>query len=659
MLQSALALRKVLQVTKDGNAIMFLRYASLFESQPRVVRVPKQFRIGASSDNDIQLKGRFIDPCSVIIRKVASGWEILVHGANGCEVNGRTICSGDSIQVEEVASFSIFPYTFHFEQQRVSEQRKVPLISHQTHEVVRLIHVELLRQLDIESNATKAPSTFEDLLKVERLIEAVAKKVGLVDGAYRECQSYLSGECVRDELLKTILSGNEQRDSLRQPNTDFWMQLVSQLPEREADLQTLVNFCARAIFTGNEESISERIAAIEQNFWRAWQVVSRKLMEDSSLYLSMRQLKKQVKDILYGFGPLEDLLRMPTVSEIMVNASDEIFIEKGGVIQNSGRRFLSDEVTTAVIERIVATVGRRIDTAQPMVDARLRDGSRVNAVIRPLASKGPCITIRKFSGRRFSLDALVSAGTLSENVAEFLRGAVRAQKSILVSGGTGTGKTTLLNCLGLEIPQTERIVTVEDTRELQLHHPNVVNLEARDSNSEGTGKVSICDLVRNALRMRPDRIVVGECRSSEALDMLQAMNTGHDGSMTTIHANTPNDAMARLEVLVRESGLPADAIRKQIASAFHVVVQLERHHSGQRYITEVSEVQRKVDPHTGHVRVKPLFVRSSQADGFQLIPTGRLPSFAVDIIQQGYMNPQIFFQDLDAQPAASLTGDFA
>lgn len=638
---------------------MYLRYASLFESQPRVVRVPRQFRIGGTSDNEIQLQGPFIDPCSVIVRKLSSGWELLVQGANGCEVDGRSICSGDSIQIDDLGSFSIFPYTFHFEQQRHTEQRKAPLISHQTHEVVRLVHIELLRQLDIESNATKAPSTFEELLKVERLIEAVAKKIGLVDGNYKDCQNYLAGECVRDELLKTILSGNEQRDSLRQPNTDFWMQLVSQLPDRETDLQTLVNYCARAIFTGSEETVSERIAAVEQNFWRVWQVVSRKLMEDSSLYLSLRQLKKQVKDILYGFGPLEDLLRMPTVSEIMVNASDEIFIEKGGVIQNSGRRFLSDEVTTAVIERIVATVGRRIDTAQPMVDARLRDGSRVNAVIRPLASKGPCITIRKFSGRRFSLDDLVSAGTLSENVAEFLRGAVRAQKSILVSGGTGTGKTTLLNCLGLEIPQTERIVTVEDTRELQLHHPNVVNLEARDSNSEGAGRVSICDLVRNALRMRPDRIVVGECRSSEALDMLQAMNTGHDGSMTTIHANTPKDAMARLEVLVRESGLPADAIRKQIASAFQVVVQLERHHSGKRYVTDVSEVLRKVDPQSGHVRVKPLFVRSSPADGYELIPTGRLPTFTVDMIQQGYMNPKIFFQDLDDQIAPTLIGDLA
>jgi len=347
---------------------------------------------------------------------------------------------------------------------------------------------------------------------------------------------------------------------------------------------------------------------------------------------------------------------MPTISEIMVNASDEIFIEKDGVIQNSGRRFLSDEVTTAVIERIVATVGRRIDTAQPMVDARLRDGSRVNAVIRPLASKGPCLTIRKFSGRRFSLDALVAEGTISENVAEFLRGAVRAQKSILVSGGTGTGKTTLLNCLGLEIPATERIVTVEDTRELQLHHPNVVNLEARDSNSEGAGRVSISDLVRNALRMRPDRIVVGECRSAEALDMLQAMNTGHDGSLTTIHANTPYDAMARLEVLVRESGLPADAIRRQIASAFHVVVQLERHHSGKRYVTEVSEVVRKVDPKSGQVRVKPLFTRSAVTDGFHLVPTGLLPTFATSMIQQGHMKPEIFFQEQVTVSTARLLG---
>jgi pilus assembly protein CpaF len=623
---------------------MFLRYASHFESQPRVVRIPNQFRIGSAESNDVVLLGPYIDPCAAVIRKNPTGWEIHAHGPNGVQVDGRTLRSGDTAAVREITSFTIFPYVFHFERQLAEAERKEPLIAHQTHEIVRLVHVELLKHLDIESYATKPPASLDELLKIERLIEAVSKKVGLIDGRFQNCQSYLAGECARDEMLRTILAGRQDQQSVRPANYDVWMQLASQIPNREEELQRIVAYLGKVIFADTSKNISEQISAIEALFWEKWTLVYAKLPEDSRLYFSLRQMKKQVKDILFGFGPLEDLLRMPTISEIMVNASDEIFIEKEGIIQNSGRRFLSDEITTAVIDRIVGTVGRRIDTSQPMVDARLCDGSRVNAVIQPLASKGPCLTVRKFSRRTFSLDTLVNEGSISDNVAEFLRGAVRAQKSILVSGGTGTGKTTLLNCLGLEIPRQERIVTVEDTRELQLNHPNVVNLEARDNNSDGSGKVAISDLVRNALRMRPDRIVVGECRGAEALDMLQAMNTGHDGSMTTIHANSPFDAMARLEVLVRESGLPADAIRRQIASAFHVVIQLERLSNGKRCVTEVCEVTRKIDSRTGLVRLKSLFARRPTADGFHLTPTGRLPSFACSMIDAGQMNPAIFFQ---------------
>jgi pilus assembly protein CpaF len=362
-------------------------------------------------------------------------------------------------------------------------------------------------------------------------------------------------------------------------------------------------------------------------------------------YLADRHLKKLVKDTLFGFGPLEDLLRLPTVNEIMVNACDEIFIEKNNILQKSGRTFLSDEVLKAIIERIVNRVGRRIDTAQPMVDARLPDGSRVNAVIPPLAVKGPCLTIRKFSRERLRMDDLVKCDTISPQVVEFLAACVKDRRSILVAGGTGAGKTTLLNCLASYVSTRERIVCIEDTHELTLDHPHVVFVECRDSNSEGKGRIAVSDLLRNALRQRPDRIIVGECRGDEALDMLQAMNTGHDGSMTTIHANNPADALLRLEVLVRDSGLPSDAIRRQIVSAVDIVVQLVRNEgpSGTRCVSEVTEVV-GYDEARQAIQTRTLFRREYQPEvGKQLLfPTGQLPTFANELVRQGHIHLDLF-----------------
>jgi pilus assembly protein CpaF len=331
----------------------------------------------------------------------------------------------------------------------------------------------------------------------------------------------------------------------------------------------------------------------------------------------------------------------------MVNSSQEIFIEQADQLQNSGRKFISDEVTTTIIERIVGAVGRRIDTAQPMVDARLPDGSRVNAVIPPLAVKGPCLTIRKFSKKRFTMQKLIQHGSITPQIVAFLEGCVRGKKSILVSGGTGTGKTTLLNCLSQAIPSKERIICVEDTHELQLEHPHVVFLECRNGNNEGKGKISIRDLVKNALRQRPDRIIIGECRSDEALDMLQAMNTGHSGSMTTIHANNPEDALRRIEVLVRDSGLPSDAIRQQIVSAIDIVVQITRLASGQRMITAVSEVIQFMN-NSQSILLRPLFTTryDKEEKSVRLCPTGCLPSFASELIRDNHIQLDIFLEGI-------------
>ncbi|WP_024609563.1 ATPase, T2SS/T4P/T4SS family [Pseudoalteromonas sp. TB64] len=305
-----------------------------------------------------------------------------------------------------------------------------------------------------------------------------------------------------------------------------------------------------------------------------------------------QELCKEVLDETVGLGPLENIVNDPDVSEIMVNSHDEIFYEKAGKLYLSDIAFTDDQAVLSAIERIVTPLGRRIDESQPMVDARLKDGSRVNAIIPPLALKGPCITIRKFMSKKLEAEDLVNFGSMSPAMVKFLRMTVVNKRNVVISGGTGSGKTTLLNVLSNFIPDDERIITVEDAAELKLYQPNLVSLEARPPNQEGKGGIEIRDLVKNCLRMRPDRIVVGECRGGEALDMLQAMNTGHDGSLTTAHANTPRDCISRLEVMVMMAGmdLPIQAIREQIGSAVNMIVQQSRFSDGSRRVTSICEV---------------------------------------------------------------------
>jgi pilus assembly protein CpaF len=337
--------------------------------------------------------------------------------------------------------------------------------------------------------------------------------------------------------------------------------------------------------------------------------------------LDREALRRQVVDEAVGLGPLEALLADTRISEIMVNRHDQVYVEQGGQLHRHPVSFSSDRAVLGVIERIVAPLGRRIDESSPMVDARLKDGSRVNAVIAPLALKGPSLTIRKFPARRLQIEDLIARESLDAPMSRFLQLCVTQRRSIVVSGGTGSGKTTLLNILSNFIPAGERVVTIEDAAELQLAHDHVVALEARPANLEGRGAVTIRDLVRNALRMRPDRIVVGECRGAEALDMLQAMNTGHEGSLTTLHANTPRDAIARLETMVLMAGmdLPLVAIREQIASAVDIVVQQNRAPSGSRRVTAIVEVG---GMESGRIQTQDLF-RFEQGSfrGCELMPT--------------------------------------
>ncbi|HET9912887.1 MAG TPA: CpaF family protein [Anaerolineales bacterium] len=338
---------------------------------------------------------------------------------------------------------------------------------------------------------------------------------------------------------------------------------------------------------GEQLQLGDRAEIIKQRLQEVYVQTKVSLPEDMR-----KQVFHDILDELTGYGPIQPLLEDPDVSEVMVNGPKKVFIEKSGKLTKSGVTFDDDDHVARIIDRIILPLGRRVDADSPTVDARLPDGSRVNAVIRPCSIDGPCITIRKFKKDKLSVQQLIDFGSLTPNMAEFIRACVLAHLNIVISGGTGSGKTTLLNVLSSYIPEEERIVTIEDAAELQLQQDHVLRLETKVANIDGKGSVTIRDLVRNSLRMRPDRIIVGECRGGEALDMLQAMNTGHDGSLTTLHANTPRDALSRLETMVLMSGmdLPLKVVRQQISSAVDLIIQQTRLKDGSRKVTAITEV---------------------------------------------------------------------
>ncbi len=371
------------------------------------------------------------------------------------------------------------------------------------------------------------------------------------------------------------------------------------------------------------------ISGGDEGLWRsrAEQFLSAELARLSLPADARDSLARDILDEIFAYGPITAFLSDPTVSEIMVNGTDAIYVERAGKMVPADLCFLSEDSLRATIDRMVARVNRRLDESSPFVDARLLDGSRVNAIIPPVSLSGPCLTIRKFRKDPYAMEELVRIGTLAEDAANYLREAVVRRKNIIVSGGTGSGKTTLLNALSQFIPDEERIVTIEDAAELRLMKPHVVRLETRPANIEGSGAVTIRDLVRNSLRMRPDRIIVGECRGGEALDMLQAMNTGHDGSITTGHANTPRDMLRRLETMVLLSGvdIPIRAIREQVASAIDIIVHAARMANGRRAVFSIAEVTGLSE---SQIMLQETFRwtkdKVAQPDG-RLIPTG-IPS---------------------------------
>ena len=378
------------------------------------------------------------------------------------------------------------------------------------------------------------------------------------------------------------------------------------------------------------------------------------VLAQEAMPLSAAERDRLVNDVqheLFGLGPLEPLLADSTISDILVNAHGTIYVERRGKLEITNVAFKDDEHLMRVIERIVSSVGRRIDESSPMVDARLKDGSRVNAIIPPLSIDGPVLSIRRFGAEPLRMAALIEYKALTKDIADMMEMCVKARLNLVISGGTGAGKTTLLNALSAYIPEDERIVTIEDSAELQLQQPHVVRLETRPPNIEGRGEVTQRDLVRNALRMRPDRIVIGEVRGGEAIDMLQAMNTGHDGSLTTIHANTPRDALARMETMIQMTGMRLSdrAMRQQIASAINLVVQVARHSDGGRRLTSISEIT-GMEGETITMQEIFQYERTGVDTHGQIIgrfrPTGIRPRFAERLKSCGLQLPRVFFEEM-------------
>jgi len=422
--------------------------------------------------------------------------------------------------------------------------------------------------------------------------------------------------------------------------------LVTQLPARESFRDVKFRIQNRVI-----QDLDPKLDLTNQvEVRRQIEEIFSRVIDEEGLALTRAErvrMLEQITDEIIGLGPLEPLLRDDSVSEIMVNGPRQVYIERSGKLELTNVVFQNDDHVMRIIDRIIAPIGRRVDESSPMVDARLTDGSRVNAIIPPLSLVGPVITIRKFAASPFTTDDLIRFGTSTPDMFEFLRACVEARLNIFVSGGTGSGKTTTLNVLSSFIPDDERIVTIEDAAELQLRQEHVVTLESRPPNIEGKGAIPIRELVRNSLRMRPDRIVVGECRAGEALDMLQAMNTGHDGSLSTGHANTPRDMLSRLETMVLMAGvdLPVRAIREQISSAVDLIVHQSRLKDGTRKIVNITEVQ-GMEGDTIVMQDVFVFEQTGVIDGKiqgRLKPTGIRPKFVEQFETQGIHLPNNIF----------------
>ncbi len=640
---------------------MQFRVFDQFRDEVSLVRLPEgrnPVRIGRDAANDIVLNSNLVAARAgmLINEGDGKGWKFRPL-TDDWRLDNKDLVSQESVPVSGQQTLQCSTFQIELELSKIevqhSEHDRRRGLDGASASIVNALHSELLVLLD-RGDSSGSGLTLADneqprseyVLKIEQLIGELAdRNSSLSHGSVRtDFSDHFAGLSFRSRLVRFVVSGTWSEPD--RSDSGIWHRNLSRDPNLEQVIERQTAIFTTRLDLDRPGDVSAKMRRIEDGFWPSWAVLSPQMSNDLIRYLSLCQIRREIKDMMFGLGPLEELLENPTITEIMVNDADNIFIEKDGSIENSGRRFARNLGT--VIQKIVSRVGRKVDTSDPMVDARLSDGSRVNVVIAPLTVRGPCLTIRRFPQNRLTIDRLVERGALSPEASEFLRAAVVMRCNILVAGGTGTGKTTLLNALGAFIPEKERIITIEDTAELRIPRIHVVSLETRMKNVEGKGAVDIRMLMKNALRMRPDRIIVGECRGGEALDMLQAMNTGHDGSMTTLHANSPADVISRLEVMVQQNGdtvLPVSSIHQQISSAVDLIVQLSTtttedpvtgSRSRRRFVSAITEVA-EVDPDAGGVYLKDVF-RSTEAG--VLRPTGCFPSFIEKLISDGGMRLQ-------------------
>ena len=625
-----------------------IAYSQLSDVRQEVELTGDTLRIGRDPANDLELPSPFVSREHARLLKHDGDYFIENVGLNGTLVDDQLVGVGEQVKIAPGQEIHIGEWALYLSAEEAVKptagaikirRERSPMAK--AMEMEKGIHSDLLQRLNLRTVEVEAQ---DDPRYVDHIKAHLA---AVLDTVISDIDDETGWFLVEQQLKRDVITEISHRagSKMRPPILKQGDGVLD--PQYEAGLLRL-----RDLIIGDlglkfgTENVKADVERVEEKFHEEFGREAPQVTESLWVYIVRRYVMKDILDIVVGLGPIQDLLDMPNVTEVMVVGPSKIYIEEAGVIRNTGRSFFSDEVVHTVIERIVTPLGRRIDRSTPIVDARLPDGSRVNATIAPLSLVGPVLTIRKFSEVPFTIDDLVGFGTITPWAGNFLRACVLGRKNILVAGGTASGKTTLLNVLSAFIPPHERIITIEDSAELQMCQEHVVRMETRQANVEGKGQYTIRSLVQNALRQRPDRIIVGEVRGAEALDMLQAMNTGHDGSLTTIHANGPEDAMKRLEGLVLEAvDMPIQAIREQIVTALDVIAHLTRFADGRREVTAISEVA-GMDRDEGTIIVEDIFVRpptgvKGRGRG-ELMHTGYIPLFAKDLLYKGLLTVDAF-----------------
>ncbi|HNP34700.1 MAG TPA: ATPase, T2SS/T4P/T4SS family [Woeseiaceae bacterium] len=588
-------------------------------------RLEESLLVGRDSACDIVLPSPYISPKHAELKLLGDEVSVFAIGFNGVFVNDVDVPAGSQRVVHTGDITSVPGYVLHLTGLAESELLSELALEQQLSKVKADIHAELLASSEMRNvDSDSADQKTADKLR-RKLNELLDRDDQLMSDQLIE---HIVAREIRQQVVSTVVRGGADESKTQK--------LQWSLSTDQVALSKFVETVLYELGIGKNPGKS-KIADVLERFDPIFQRNKRVLGKNQMKFIAWESIRADIESLVFGLGPLEDLLNLPDITEIMVVGKDQIFIEKGGGLERTGRSFPSEDDLNVAVSRMVRPIGRTVNRSEPIVDARLEDGSRVHIVIPPVAIRGTSVTIRRFREEPFTIDDLVRFGTFGPRAVTFLRGCILARKNIVISGGTGSGKTTLLNVLGAQIPFDQRLVVIEDSAELQLPQPNLVNLEAKKANLEGEGEISIKDLVRASLRMRPDRIIVGECRGGEALDMLQAMNTGHDGSMTTGHANSPQEMMQRLQVMVMEAGgsMPVAAIRQQIAAAVDVIVQIQRQRDRVRRVTHISEVV-GYDFDSEEVIMEDVFTLATPANAPpDLRFTGYLPTFIEQLLRHG------------------------